>query len=174
MGDLGKLIVAKALKSCPKSIKLPNLVTLNFDSGRSLSNSSSPLPSPFSNFNHIFSSLGSHFQPEWTQLETRIHFPQHGVRGQDSASLLCAERLQSHHRRSGKNCRQKLAPGGDKVKSFKLFLLSCQIFKMSIFDKTEILSRSFLRGKGWKVSSSVTRLGDLLDFGQLFKALGNN
>ena len=26
--DLGKLIVAKALKSCPKSNKLPNLVTL--------------------------------------------------------------------------------------------------------------------------------------------------
>ena len=27
VGDLGKLIVAKALKSCPKSKKLPNLVT---------------------------------------------------------------------------------------------------------------------------------------------------
>jgi len=28
MGDLGKLIVAKSLKSCPKSNKSPNLVTL--------------------------------------------------------------------------------------------------------------------------------------------------
>ena len=28
VGDLGKLIVAKALKSCPKSNKSPNLVTL--------------------------------------------------------------------------------------------------------------------------------------------------
>ena len=28
VGDLGKLIVAKALKSCPKSYKSPNLVTL--------------------------------------------------------------------------------------------------------------------------------------------------
>ena len=28
MGDLGKLIVAKALKSCPKFNKSPNLVTL--------------------------------------------------------------------------------------------------------------------------------------------------
>ena len=27
VGDLGKLIVAKALKNCPKSNKLPNLVT---------------------------------------------------------------------------------------------------------------------------------------------------
>ena len=28
VGDLGKLIVAKCLKNCPKSNKLPNLVTL--------------------------------------------------------------------------------------------------------------------------------------------------
>ena len=28
VGDLGKLIVAKVLKSCPKSNKSPNLVTL--------------------------------------------------------------------------------------------------------------------------------------------------
>ena len=28
LGDLGKLIVAKALKSCPKSKKSPDLVTL--------------------------------------------------------------------------------------------------------------------------------------------------
>ena len=28
VGDLGKLIVAKGFKSCPKSNKLPNLVTL--------------------------------------------------------------------------------------------------------------------------------------------------
>ena len=28
VGDLDKIIVAKALKSCPKSKKLPNLVTL--------------------------------------------------------------------------------------------------------------------------------------------------
>ena len=28
VGDLGKLIVAKALKSCPKSNKSPNLVAL--------------------------------------------------------------------------------------------------------------------------------------------------
>ena len=28
VGDLGKLIAAKALKSCPKNNKLPNLVTL--------------------------------------------------------------------------------------------------------------------------------------------------
>ena len=28
MGDLGKLIVAKSFKSCPKSNKSPNLVTL--------------------------------------------------------------------------------------------------------------------------------------------------
>ena len=28
VGDLGKLIVAKAFKTCPKSNKLPNLVTL--------------------------------------------------------------------------------------------------------------------------------------------------
>ena len=28
VGDLGKLIVAKDLKSCPKSNKWPNLVTL--------------------------------------------------------------------------------------------------------------------------------------------------
>ena len=28
LGDLGKLIVAKALKTCPKSKKLPDLVTL--------------------------------------------------------------------------------------------------------------------------------------------------
>ena len=28
VGDLGKLIVTKALKSCPKSNKSPNLVTL--------------------------------------------------------------------------------------------------------------------------------------------------
>ena len=28
VGDLGKLIVAKALKSCPRSNKSPNLVTL--------------------------------------------------------------------------------------------------------------------------------------------------
>ena len=29
MGDLGKLIVAKGFKSCPKSNKSPNLVTLD-------------------------------------------------------------------------------------------------------------------------------------------------
>ena len=29
VGNLGKLIVAKALKSCPKSNKLSNLVTLH-------------------------------------------------------------------------------------------------------------------------------------------------
>ena len=29
MGDLGKLIVAKVIKSCPKSNKLPDLVTLS-------------------------------------------------------------------------------------------------------------------------------------------------
>ena len=28
LGDLGKLIVAKGFKSCPKSKKLPDLVTL--------------------------------------------------------------------------------------------------------------------------------------------------
>ena len=29
VGDLGKLIVAKGFKNCPKSIKSPNLVTLH-------------------------------------------------------------------------------------------------------------------------------------------------
>ena len=29
-------------------------------------------------------------------------------------------------------------------------------------------------GAGWSVGCSVTRLGDLLDFEQLFKAFGNN
>ena len=30
MGDLGKLIAAKGFKTCPKSNKSPNLVTLNY------------------------------------------------------------------------------------------------------------------------------------------------
>ena len=36
MGDLGKVIVAKGFKNCPKSNKLPNLVTLDVMSSNEL------------------------------------------------------------------------------------------------------------------------------------------
>ena len=36
------------------------------------------------------------------------------------------------------------------------------------------MSNKFTRYPSVTVSSSVTRLGDILDFGQLFKAFGDN
>ena len=36
------------------------------------------------------------------------------------------------------------------------------------------LSLSMVVGTGFEPEVSVTRLGDLLDFGQVFKAYGNN
>ena len=41
-------------------------------------------------------------------------------------------------------------------------------------EDRNILHRPVTKFNWWSHSISVTRLGDILDFGQLFKAFGNN
>ena len=55
----------------------------------------------------------------------------------------------------------------------KYFCFSCLCLRFLGGKKNRDKTRNRLFGKTWIVLSSVTRLGNLFDFGQLFKACGN-
>ena len=158
MGNLGTIFVVKALKNCPKCNKSLNLVTLLVSLIKAIV-------------------VGG----GWWQSQSSVPFSTLRL-SRSKSNCLCKRKWKRERERKCSLVKCVLRRGVRERERERIPFISPTflLFRQKIRQK-KILNVLFVFNQGFRthlyyraVTSSVTRSGDLLGFGHLFKAFGNN